>query len=398
MGSYNLGYLSPEHRTVTAALREGGVDLQERFHSRTLSEDVGTSLENYTSTLALVRALCNAIRGHQTAFEAGVLHRDVSVGNIHISETDFLGFLHDWDCSEFTPEGLARFHELSPDRSPNIFDQSLKMTGTYPFLALDLLNARRKGVMRQHECKHDLESFYWVLIWVLLRHADHASPNGAMTCSLLFDASFATDAIGRKLYWLGQPWPHGLFPSNPPLSRLVRDLSLIFYNQASSCSIMASGVPATHESVLAAFDRALESDGWPIVPDGAKPLVPPIVSQPEIEKQSAAAPSIPASLPISHHDLSLSLSTSLAPLASGLSRRAEAWVLPSTPSAAYKATTSALKRKVAELHAAELQDAELEDMEKLMEEALELMRDRQRYADIIRERQKRRKVETGGGI
>ncbi|KAJ7091941.1 hypothetical protein B0H15DRAFT_1021266 [Mycena belliarum] len=411
LGSYNLGYLSPEHRTVTAALREGGVDLQDRFHSRTLSEDVGTSLENYTSTLALVRALCNAIRGHQTAFEAGVLHRDVSVGNILISETGFLGFLHDWDCSEFTPEGLSRFHELFPDRSPNIFDKSLMATGTYPFLALDLLEARQYGVVCQHECKHDLESFYWVLIWILLRHADHASPNGAMACSLLFDKDTDGDASANKLQWLlARRVRSNLFPSNPPLSRLVGELSVIFFHQASSSTPEASGVPATHESVLAAFDRALESDDWPIVPDGAKPLVPPIVSQPEIENQSAAAPSIPVSLPVSRLDLSLP--ASLAPLSSRLSRRAQAWVLPST-SAAYKATTSALKRKLAELDAAELEDAELEDMVKCVEKQVELakkeaemkqkeadsMREMWKKVDVmVRERRKRQKAGTGGGM
>ncbi|KAJ7091898.1 hypothetical protein B0H15DRAFT_179465 [Mycena belliarum] len=405
LGSYNLGEIYHEHRTIAAALRAGGITLQDRIHCRTLSEDIGSSPENYKSTFDLVQALWHAIQGHQTAFEAGVLHRDISIGNILISETDLLGFLHDWDYSEFTPEGLARFHKLFPDRSPNILDKSLKdMTGTYPFLALDLLQARRKGVTRQHECKHDLESFYWVLIWTLLRHADHASEAGDAACSLLFDGSLDYNAVGAKLLWLEQPWPHGLFPSNPPLSRLVRELSLIFYNQASSCAMAATGVPATHESVLAAFNRALKSDDWPIVPDGAKPFVPPIVTAPEIEKQLATAPSAPsipasASLPTSRQ--ALRGPPSLAPDSFGLSRRLEPW-MPSTP----KDHTSDLKRKLAEMDAADLDDAELENMAQCVKKQVEIaekeadsMREMREKVDVmLRERRKRQKAETGGGM
>ncbi|TBU46964.1 hypothetical protein BD309DRAFT_831662, partial [Dichomitus squalens] len=53
-------------------------------------------------TRELVEAVRDAIEGHREAWEVGVLHRDVSTGNILISERPeerLRGFLHDFDYS-----------------------------------------------------------------------------------------------------------------------------------------------------------------------------------------------------------------------------------------------------------------------------------------------------------
>ncbi len=65
---------------------------------------VRTPLDNDTFTL--INAV-NLVSGHRQAWElAGVLHRDVSVGNILIVEDpetgSFTGFIHDFDYSSMT--------------------------------------------------------------------------------------------------------------------------------------------------------------------------------------------------------------------------------------------------------------------------------------------------------
>jgi serine/threonine protein kinase len=56
---------------------------------------------------------------------AGVLHRDISAGNVLISE-DGPGFLLDFDYSEFTEDGLARFKSLHPDSHLEEIDKDME--------------------------------------------------------------------------------------------------------------------------------------------------------------------------------------------------------------------------------------------------------------------------------
>ncbi|KAJ7497662.1 hypothetical protein FB451DRAFT_1550478 [Mycena latifolia] len=346
IGSYNLAESYPDdHRTITAALRKDGHTLQDRCHYRTVSKDVGFALDKYLDTKTLVQAMRDAINGHRFALEAGVLHRDVSVGNILIGESDLVGFVHDWDYSEFTPAGWERFRKLFPQAKVTDLDKSLKdMTGTYPFLAIDLLQARRVGSPCIHECKHDLESFYYILIWILLRYADHSSPDGEYACSLLFDKSLDALAIDVK----------------------------VFYHQSSS-SHGATGVPATHASVLAAFDTALSSDTWP-QKDGPKPFVPPIVDQAVIDR---ALP--PASHSASHHARSLPMS--FAPSHGG-SRALPPPPIPFSLAPDLKSnnsSTSDLKRKLDMVDNME-DETQLDDFEKEFRERLEERRKQLRAA------------------
>lgn len=86
---------------------------------------------------------------HSLLVDAGILHRDISINNVMRSRNPdhhLRGFLIDLD--------LAHHGEKS---SNDAF-----RTGTAPFIALDLL--RRSNI--QHTWLHDLESFFYVLIWV----------------------------------------------------------------------------------------------------------------------------------------------------------------------------------------------------------------------------------------
>ncbi|OJT03599.1 hypothetical protein TRAPUB_5775 [Trametes pubescens] len=106
--SADFPLLYPQHQTNSWRLvHEDKNWHRERSHMRIIIDDVGRPLTEFDSTLELVCAVRDAIRGHQLAWQkAGVMHRDVSVGNILItdqvrldSDKKSIGFLHDYDYS-----------------------------------------------------------------------------------------------------------------------------------------------------------------------------------------------------------------------------------------------------------------------------------------------------------
>ncbi|KAJ6584613.1 hypothetical protein B0H19DRAFT_1105745, partial [Mycena capillaripes] len=90
----------------------------ERCHMRVLLTPVGRRLKTFKSTKSLAEALYTAVLHHQIAYDAGVLHRDISDGNVLFEEATEKpkGFLLDWDYAEFTPQGLDNFNAAFPER------------------------------------------------------------------------------------------------------------------------------------------------------------------------------------------------------------------------------------------------------------------------------------------
>ncbi|TEB26048.1 hypothetical protein FA13DRAFT_1737700 [Coprinellus micaceus] len=88
----------------------------------------------------------------------GVLHRDVSEGNLMakpLPDGTVAGVLNDWDMSQF----------VGDDGDDELSDPG-RCTGTPPFMAIELL----RGPMR-HYLRHDLESLFYLLIWAALHYA-----------------------------------------------------------------------------------------------------------------------------------------------------------------------------------------------------------------------------------
>ncbi|KAJ7603017.1 hypothetical protein DFH06DRAFT_1022847, partial [Mycena polygramma] len=179
------------HKTNSARTED-----QDRRHTRSLLTPVGISLKHFPSSTALVSALEAAVKHHEIAYKAGVMHRDVSEGNVMFEEETMEGFLVDWDYAEFTEEGWNNFKEWFPDRAENDLyadvNKSLKdLTGTYPFMAIEL---HKKGDTL-HTISHDMESFYWLLIWMILRYTAHTHEDKDLACHKLFEVE---DLAGRK--------------------------------------------------------------------------------------------------------------------------------------------------------------------------------------------------------
>ncbi|KAF7357583.1 Pkinase-fungal domain-containing protein [Mycena sanguinolenta] len=249
----------------------------ERHHTRTLLTPVGKPLKSFDCTKSLTHALHNAIRHHQIACAGGVLHRDVSEGNVLFREVSvkgekLKGFLVDWDYAEFIQDGLKNFEAEFPDRAKiseyTAPDKSLKdFTGTFPFVAIEMIDSFNAKTL--HGSHHDLESFYWLIIWMILRHTDHKHPNDELACSKLFDHS--TSDVKRG--WLMRKQ----FTQDLPLFQLanaLREQLLDQYPPESSRSKRREAENLTYENVLADFDQHLKSNAWP-TDDKALPYIAP---------------------------------------------------------------------------------------------------------------------------
>ncbi|OJD13000.1 hypothetical protein AJ78_06493 [Emergomyces pasteurianus Ep9510] len=123
---------------------------------------VGRPIYEYESPLELLKALCDAIKAHRSLYLKGnILHRDISENNIIITDPEKadgnFGMLIDLDLAK----------EVGSGRSG-----ARHQTGTREFMAIEvLLNV-------DHTYRHDLESFFYVLIWQCARHGWKRSNRG----------------------------------------------------------------------------------------------------------------------------------------------------------------------------------------------------------------------------
>ncbi|CAL1706669.1 unnamed protein product [Somion occarium] len=131
-----------------------------RIHYRIVLEQVGCPLERYRTSQMLCKVLLDALFAHHEAWEfAEVLHRDISDGNILIvfgkdkrGRSTVHGMLCDWDLCKYSDE--LKSGASDKNRS-----------GTWVFMSALLLSYPKKP----HEVADDLESFFHVLTWEILR-------------------------------------------------------------------------------------------------------------------------------------------------------------------------------------------------------------------------------------
>ncbi|KAI1791907.1 hypothetical protein LXA43DRAFT_888599 [Ganoderma leucocontextum] len=128
-----------------------------RIHYRLVTEDIGLPLSEFDNFSELSAIFVDALRAHRKAWDlAGVLHRDISVGNIMIrihGDGKRSGFLIDWDLSRLECE-LAK-GPVEPDR-----------TGTWQFRSALSLRYPRKPYRRSD----DIESFVHAYMYLVLRY------------------------------------------------------------------------------------------------------------------------------------------------------------------------------------------------------------------------------------
>ncbi|KAI0297805.1 hypothetical protein B0F90DRAFT_1819123 [Multifurca ochricompacta] len=183
--------LSPEHtdvasfttqrtRTQDYMNRPGGEHdwcpgqpcVEPYVHYRLVLETLGKPLNTYKSTRQLCEVIRDAIIAHSAAYErTEILHRDVSAGNILISD-EGCGILIDWDLCKRVHKGVeekARQHSR---------------TGTWQFISIWRL---LEPSFRRHEICDDLESFFWVLVYQIAKCRSPGDNDMLKAMQLVFD-------------------------------------------------------------------------------------------------------------------------------------------------------------------------------------------------------------------
>jgi hypothetical protein len=126
-----------------------------RVHRRLILKDVGQPISTVNSPVHLLEAFEGCIKGHQALLNAGYLHRDVSINNIMIdkqsNDPDRKSFLIDLD--------VAIAYPILKE------EERFTRTGTKIFMSISLLRKQNP-----HDFVDDLESFFWVMIWVCIHY------------------------------------------------------------------------------------------------------------------------------------------------------------------------------------------------------------------------------------
>ena len=114
-----------------------------------------------------------------------------------------------------------------------------------------------------HDVCHDLESVFWLLLWVVLRCATTTCyrPNEPYVTVFGVQTEYVSAAVKTHFLLRGMWWE---VKDNEPLTMLLRG-----YKQACFMSIQQllelkkRTVPLTYEVILALFDEALARCNWP---------------------------------------------------------------------------------------------------------------------------------------
>lgn len=128
---------------------------ENRIYSCLVISPAGRVISDFRTAKELLEAIRDAIKAHRSLYMAGnILHRDVSSNNIIITDPDtadgFKGMLIDLD--------LAKVRDSGPSGARH-------QTGTIQFMAVEVL------LTVDHTYRHDLESFFYVLLWMCARQS-----------------------------------------------------------------------------------------------------------------------------------------------------------------------------------------------------------------------------------
>ncbi|PPQ87328.1 hypothetical protein CVT25_002078 [Psilocybe cyanescens] len=191
--------------------------LEVRLHRRLVTFPVADKLTSFKSKRELLTVLISAIEAHGRLVDKHILHRDISIANIMIyrpkvnstsadqsvetvqtiedcaseaspspvdSSANLLSISSN-QCSTLTPAQATLSqaatgilidldyalitHDAQGNKLKRQSDATGHRTGTLPFMATRILIGLKPG--EEHEARHDLESFFYVLLWITLQYA-----------------------------------------------------------------------------------------------------------------------------------------------------------------------------------------------------------------------------------
>ncbi|KAI1788690.1 hypothetical protein LXA43DRAFT_1024688 [Ganoderma leucocontextum] len=231
---------------------------RERSHMRFVVAEVGRPLTQFRTTKELATAVRDAMIGHRDAMRrGGILHRNISVGNILIiddpEEQDREVPPH--DISSLSATALTQLLVADDDEG-----QLKERTGTFLFMSDELLASRVPVV---HDVRHNIHSFYWVLLWVILHHTVHNMPRTkGEACARVFKQGDSEEAAAAKRNWFWEEWEYLAIRDNGALTALMKEFSALV-----RASMLPPKTSLKYDAVLDVFDRVLARVDWPTSKD-----------------------------------------------------------------------------------------------------------------------------------
>ncbi|KAL8728302.1 MAG: hypothetical protein Q9181_005385, partial [Wetmoreana brouardii] len=157
--SWTEKYRTEKYRTSVGSSKTSE-PLHTRIHRRMITYYVGKAIYKASTLKDTINGFLGAIEGPKSLVEANILHRDLSINSIILGEDEEGGFLIDLDLAvkiNDIHESSTLVSRISPVR-PRM------LLGTKVFVAIGALRGETRTVL------HDLESFFWSLLWICLHH------------------------------------------------------------------------------------------------------------------------------------------------------------------------------------------------------------------------------------
>ncbi len=229
------------------------------FDNRLLSclviSPAGQALSKFDSVSELLTALRDTIKAHRSLYIQGKsLHRDISEGNIIITDPKkadgFTGMLIDLELAKKVDSGRS---------------DARHQTGTMEFMAIEVLR------LVSHTYRHDLESFFYVLLWMCARRTWERQfhcmlmdrPNESML-SKWYTGSYE-EIAQYKEYAMSVNGFKKLLKEFPPvldrvkpLCKEIRGILFPFLEDGALFTGTPSGPPEKlYDPIIEAFDNAI---------------------------------------------------------------------------------------------------------------------------------------------
>ncbi|KAH8073802.1 hypothetical protein BXZ70DRAFT_902862, partial [Cristinia sonorae] len=251
---------------------------------RLILQTIGRPLWDFVSYMELLQAFRAAVAGelcHQQLVDQGILHRDISAGNIMISagtpNPGERGFLMDLEFAKIAELVHVVSGEGGPTRTTwTTPKRGVQMTGTVQFMAREILDSVKNQKPIEHQEHHDLESFAWVFAYVvlrrLLRDAKSKDQNLSNDAQVAINAKFEQSFGGLNLSAvILQRDSLGAFELDPgyipePLKEFVIALGYQVranYHRTTVADVYAAHIPLppvrkmTHLSLLSLIDATI---------------------------------------------------------------------------------------------------------------------------------------------
>lgn len=200
-------------------------------HYRLVLDTVGQILSNFPSSYVMLCSVRDAVNCHEDAVAAGVLHRDISAGNIII--VGIRGILIDWDLSKRIKkvESSADTHHMDDRQTCDAADKVRQptRTGTWQFMSAALVKDRNAP----QTFLDDLESFFYVILWLALLYSSNSMSPPDLTSflkSVLDPMQYhGTGGNSKANFLIGRTDLLCLsFPNRPLLQPLLIDFATLF--------------------------------------------------------------------------------------------------------------------------------------------------------------------------